>query len=202
MMATTGSPTEGRYRSAALVLALVCVGLLGAACGGSPSAGVASLGSATTTTVAPSSAAGSAGKTTAAYRRALAYVDCMRSHGVPDFLDPSANGQINVDFAYGGKDGSPASPGIDRTSRQYISADKTCRHLLPGGIPTAAQNQRALARGLKFAQCMRSHGVPNYPDPNPSNPNVVHLIGVDPNSPQVQKAQKTCGSLVPAAGSK
>ena len=49
---------------------------------------------------------------------------------------------------------------------------------------------------------MRSHGVPSYPDPNPGNPNVVHLVGVATSSPQFQSAQKVCESLVPGAGSK
>ncbi len=156
-----------------------------------------------TTTANPSSsspAAGTGGNAGAKYEAALVYVDCMRSHGVPNFPDPSASGQINVDFAYGGKDGSPASAGIDRMSPQYISADQTCRHLLPGGVPTPAQNQQALAKELKFAQCMRSHGVPNFPDP--TNAGVVHLIGVDQNSPQFESAAKTCEALVPGVDSK
>jgi hypothetical protein len=124
----------------------------------------------------------------------------MRAHGIADFPDPASNGQINVDFAHGGKDGTPASSGIDRMSPQYISADRTCRPLLPGGVPTPAQAQEALARGLKFAQCMRSHGVPSYPDPTSAN--VVHLLGVDPSSPRFLRAQKECEVLVPGADSK
>jgi hypothetical protein len=119
----------------------------------------------------------------------------MRSQGVANYPDPTNDGQINVDFAHGGKDGTPASGGIDRMSPQYISADKTCRHLLPGGVPTPAQNQLALAEELKFAQCMRSHGVANFPDP--TNAGVVRLLGVDQNAPQYQSAQKVCGALVP-----
>ena len=120
------------------------------------------------------------------------------SHGVPNFPDPTSDGQINVNFASGGKGGAPGSSGIDRMSPQYISADQTCRHLLPGGVPTPAQDQQALAKGLKFARCMRSHGVPNFPDP--STAGVVHLgAGVDMSSPQFQDAQKVCQSLVPGA---
>ena len=168
----------------------------GAACGGSPSSGVANLGSTTTTTQTSSSqTAGSGGSTASKYKAALAYVGCMRSHGVSNFPDPTSDGQINVKFAYGGKDGAPASSGIDRMSPQYISADQTCRHLLPGGVPTPAQNQQALAKELKFAQCMRSHGVSNFPDP--TNAGVVRLIGVDQNSPQYRRAQKACEALVP-----
>ena len=174
---------------------------MGAACGGPPSAGVATLRSATTTTQTSSSqTAGSGGSTTEKYKAALAYVDCMRSHGVSNFPDPSSDGRINVQFAFGGKDGAPASSGIDRMSPQYISADQTCRHLLPGGVPTPAQNQQALAKALKFAQCMRSHGVSNFPDP--TNAGVVRLIGVDQNSPQYLGAQKACEALLPGADSK
>ncbi len=188
-------------RQALFILALAAVGLLGAACGGSPSSGVANLGSTTTTTQTSSSqTAGSGGSTAAKYKAALAYVDCMRSHGVSNFPDPTSDGQINVKFAYGGKDGAPVSSGIDRMSPQYISADQTCRHLLPGGVPTPAQNQQALAKDLKFAQCMRSHGVSNFPDP--TNAGVVRLIGVDQNSPQYQRAEKACEALVPGADSK
>ena len=167
---------------------------------GQPAPSVASPGPTTTATPSSSSAAGTGGSTATKYEAALSYVDCMRSHGVPNFPDPSADGQINIDFAYGGKDGSPASAGIDRMSPQYISADQSCRHLLPGGVPTPAQDQKALAKELKFAQCMRSHGVPNFPDP--TNAGVVHLIGVDQSSPQFQSAGKTCEALVPGVDSK
>jgi len=168
---------------------------------GQSASSVASLGPTTTATPSSSSpVAGTGGNFAAKYEAALAYVDCMRSHGVPNFPDPSAGGQINVDFAYGGKDGSPASAGIDRMSPQYISADQTCRHLLPGGVPTPTQNQQALAKELKFARCMRSHGVPNFPDP--TNAGVVHLIGVDQSSPRYQSAGKTCEALVPGVDSK
>jgi hypothetical protein len=193
------APCGRPRRLAVSVLLAVGLGLLGAACGSSPSptSGVANLGSPSTTSRAPSSVG-----TSSKYQAALAYVDCMRSHGVPAFPDPGRNGQINVDFAHGGKGGSPATSGIDRNSPQYLSADRACRHLLPGGVPTPAQNQQALAEALALARCMRSHGVPNYPDPNPSDPEVVHLPGIDPSSPQFQRAQKTCALVVPGAGSK
>src|SRR5579871_678548 len=196
------SMAEFPRRLAVVVLVLAGAGLLNAACGDSHSSGVASIGSTTTTATAFSPAAVSGGRSTAKVRAAFAYVACMRSHGVPDFPDPSSNGQITVDFAHGGKDGSPASAGLDRMSEQYISADQTCRHLLPGGVPTAAQSQQAAAKELRFSLCMRSHGVPNYPDPNPANPNVVHLLGIDTSSPQFQSAQKTCELVFPGTNSK
>jgi hypothetical protein len=189
-----------RLRQALAVLFVATGGLPGAACGGSPPPGVANLGSTTATTLRSSQKARSGGDTASNYRAALAYVDCMRSHGVSNFPDPTSDGQVNVKFASGGKDGAPASGGIDRMSPQYISADESCRHLLPGGVPTSTQNQHALAKELRFAHCMRSHGVSKFPDP--TNADVVRLIGVDQNSPQYKSAQDACEALVPGADSK
>jgi hypothetical protein len=187
----------------ALIVVLTAFEFNLSACGsGSAPPGVANVGSTTTTAQAPSSAAArNSRNASASYSAALAYVDCMRSHGVPNLPDPSADGTLNVDFATGGKDGSPVSSGINRNSPQYISADSACRHLFPGGVPTAAQNQEALTEGLEYAQCMRSHGVPNFPDPTTAG--VVRLgAGVDPSSPQFQRVQKECQALVPGSGTK
>lgn len=188
-----------------LIAAVAVAALALSACGGPGSLGVASVGNAsvgsTTTTNRPLPAATTRnGINGAKYRAAFAYVSCMRSHGVPNFPDPTSDGQINVQFAIGGKDGSPATSGIDRMSPRYLSADQSCRPLLPGGVPTPAQNQRALARDVKFARCMRSHGVTNFPDPTSAG--VVRLLGVDQNSPQYLSAEKVCPSLVPGADSK
>ncbi len=191
-------------RVVSLVFVLFGVSVLGAACSrGSASAGVASLGAtATTTTQASSGGAGSGANTTANYRAALAYVSCMRLHDVTDMPDPGPNGALDVKFQTGGKGGPPVSRGISRDSSQYISADNSCRHLLPGGVTTPAQSEQALVRDLKLARCMRGHGVPKFPDPNPANPGVVHLVGVDPGSPLYENAQKLCQSLVPGADTK
>jgi hypothetical protein len=63
---------------------------------------------------------------------------------------------------------------------QYQAAQSTCQHLLPtggsfdeqayeciqaGDCPPALV-QQMLTVDRKFAQCMRSHGVPNWPDPS------------------------------------
>jgi hypothetical protein len=45
---------------------------------------------------------------------------------------------------------------------------------------------------------MRSHGVPNFPDPRP-NGGVVIPSNIDPNSPAFVSAQKACNKLVPSA---
>jgi len=53
---------------------------------------------------------------------------------------------------------------------------------------------------LQFATCMRTHGVPQFPDPGASpGPNVLHI---DKSSPAFQSAQTTCNKLVPGGGPK
>jgi hypothetical protein len=79
---------------------------------------------------------------------------------------------------------------------------KACQKLLPNGGPgNQTPEERAKFRdaALKFAQCMRSHGV-NIPDPQPGNGGIRiggPGSGVDPNSPTFQNAQKTCEKLLP-----
>jgi len=55
---------------------------------------------------------------------------------------------------------------------------------------------------VKYAQCMRANGVPNFPDPREDNGRVEMLIGsvVNPGSAQVQKAMQACRSLLPGGG--
>ena len=66
----------------------------------------------------------------------------------------------------------------------------------------AGQNDQQLqAQALQFAQCMRAHGVPNFPDPKVSG-NTVEIgggpnSGIDPNSSTFQAAQQACASLLP-----
>jgi hypothetical protein len=51
--------------------------------------------------------------------------DCMRSHGVSKFPDPSSNGSLLI---------SPSS-GIDPNSPQFQNAQKACAQYFPGGPP-------------------------------------------------------------------
>jgi hypothetical protein len=76
--------------------------------------------------------------------------------------------------------------------------------LPPGGIASIR------AKALRFAACMRSHGVPDFPDPQiqtgPGGGVGVRIggpgSGIDPSSPAFQAAQKACGALFGGAGPK
>jgi hypothetical protein len=148
-------PALPTARTAAAIIAMAVLALLVAACGGSRSA-------------TPSS--GSANTGGSATSRMVAFSQCMRSHQVPGYPDPS-NGVLP----------KVSAQRLGVSSSQYQAAQRTCQHLLPttGGSLTASSLQQcyladvcpqslvqhAVNAGLKFARCMRSHGVPNWPDP-------------------------------------
>jgi hypothetical protein len=175
--------------------AIAGIAALASGCGGGRSASsVAHLGKSGTTTTAPLAASGGNSNLQQMYQDALAYAECMRSHGVPNYSDPQL---INTATQHGLKMGGGGNP----QSPQFKAANNDCKHLLPNGGngPSQAQMQAAMAQALKFAQCMRKHGVPNFPDPTESaNGHNITIGGnVDSNSPQVQAAQKECRSYLP-----
>ena len=165
-------------RAGLLAIALAVAGVLVAGCSGGPAdPGVAGVSSAT---ASPSQSATVSGEA-----EALQYAACMRSHGVPDFPDPTVqNGSVGFSIT--------AGDGVDQNSLQYQSARQACSSLRGGG--TANSGSGNLAKELKFAQCMRSHGVPDFPDPN-KNGGFSGTSTVNPSSPTFQKAQSTCMQL-------
>jgi hypothetical protein len=164
-------------RTAAAIIATTGVALLVTACSGSNAPGVAIVGS-------PS--AGSSSPTSP-----LAFSQCMRSHGVPKFPDPSSNGTIPK--------GAAQQFGIGDT--QYQAAQNACARLLPnnGGV-SPAEIQQAMSGMRRFAQCMRSHGVSNWPDPTTDRAGypIFYLQGeLDMNAPQIMTGIHACQHLVP-----
>ena len=154
------------------VLAAVAAGmaLLAAACGGSSGGSIA------------------AGST--AYEKALAYSQCMRAHGEPGFPDPDSKGNLLID---GQKDHLAGGSIMAR-------ANKACQHLMPQGAPlTPAQQRQFTAEALRFVACMRSHGLPGFPDPVVNSQGVEFRgpPGAGPNSPVFQSAQHACQNLMP-----
>jgi len=169
-------------------LALVVAGCGGG--GGSP--GVASVTSSTTDSQGGSSSNSSPAPVQG--NKALAYSRCMHSNGVPSYPDPNSSGNLPK--------GDAQAFGV--SSSQYQTAQQACSHLLPssgsasltqclmtGDCPQSVV-QPAMAEGLKFARCMRSHGVPNWPDPTtdsigrPSFPVTKAGISIDATrSPQM-----------------
>jgi hypothetical protein len=184
------------------IAGLAALALLVAGCGGgSKSPTVANLGSgATSSTSSSSSAAGSGSASSTAGSpgaQAVAYSRCMREHGVANFPEPQISGSGNEV-----KVAMRATPGL--TSNPHLqSAQKACSKLLPEGGPGGPGSNRQISpqeqsQYLKAAACIRTHGIPNFPDPTFSGGGVhVSKKGLDLHSPQVRAAEEACQSLIP-----
>ncbi len=180
-------------RSGTAIIVAAALALLVAACGsgGSPSsAGSGGSPNAGGSTTSPS---------------AVAYSACMRSHGVPNFPDPSSSGQIPK--------GSAQQLGV--STSQYEAAQRACQHLIPATGETAEQQQETqcamaddcsqavvqqwMSGLLTLARCLRSHGEPNWPDPvinSRGNPHFNYSqAGIDHHSSQVLSKVNECIQL-------
>jgi hypothetical protein len=70
-----------------------------------------------------------------------------------------------------------------------------------GSSGGSGQGANSAAAGIKFADCMRSHGVPNLPDPGSGGGIKINAnSGINPQSPAFQSAQKACTKLLPGGG--
>jgi hypothetical protein len=133
----------------------------------------------------------SSGKDTR-YDQAMKFSQCMRSHGLASFPDPvQQSGGISLTIKRGS--------GVDPGSPKFKTAEAACRKFAPrrgtGKPMTAAEQQRFLA----YSQCMRTHGVPQFPDPKFSGGGVQLRMppGVGPDSPSIKTAQQACKSQQP-----
>ncbi len=168
-----------------IVLAAAGVAVLAAACSGGGS------GDAEVASVPSHSASASSSSGSSAPASALAFSHCMRSHGVSNFPDPDSSGALP-------KVG-PKQLGV--SSSRLQQAQSACGYLLQ---PAQAQVEHTLSGMLDFARCMRSHGVPDWPDPTTDHDGqaVFDLRGrINPDSPQLATASDQCAPLLhPAAG--
>lgn len=172
-MSTHREATKNR---AGMVVALLApIVLLAAGCsGGSPGPGVAG--------------GGSSSASTSASQSALAFSQCMRSHGVPDFPDPS-NGVIP----------KRSAQQLGVSTSTYEAASRACAHLAPNNRRLTRQ-QLMSAMG-DFASCMRSHGVANWPYPDADSDGwpIFYLQNrIEAYSPQILARIRTCRDRVPA----
>lgn len=193
-------------RGATTAVALIASALLVAACGGNSStAGVARLGSTTTTgtttgTTSGSSASGASGSSDPG-AQALKFSACMRSHGEPNFPDPeissSGGGGTSVRLRV-----TPAS-GIDPGSPTFKDAQQACRAFAPveshgsGSAPQLSAQEQAQV--LQLASCIRKHGEPNLPDPTFAGGGAHLPPTVNTDSPKFKAAMQACQSLIPSS---
>lgn len=120
--------------------------------------------------------------------QALIYARCMRAHGVPTFTDPvqGANGQVSQNLG-------------NQNSPQVRSAEQACTSVAPGGStgapPLTAAQQHAY---LRWAACMRAHGVPDFPDPTfPGGQVQINVPADARTNGTLQSAVPACARGIP-----
>jgi hypothetical protein len=175
--ATANRATRSHRDRAPLTLAtLICLVAL-AACGSSSK---------------PSTNGASSG-----HAQFLAFSKCMRSHGVPNFPDPTGGGGIEINVGSGINPHSPA----------FRAARAACGRFLPGGGPGRGRSAQARQQMLAISTCMRAHGVTGFPDPTTTPPSSTNgysqVTGrggvflavpdtINPDSPAYRQAAAAC----------
>jgi hypothetical protein len=139
-----------------VALALVgLIGLVSAGCGSNESSSGAAGGtdtvSATGATSSSATADNSADKNLSKQEKAVKFAECMRANGVPNFPDPDPKGEYNF--------------GVDVTPEVFTKAVSACKALKPPGALSAKRTPKEQSASLRFAQCIREHGVKDFPDP-------------------------------------
>ncbi|HKE12833.1 MAG TPA: hypothetical protein VKE73_14800, partial [Myxococcota bacterium] len=115
--------------------------------------------------------------------------------GVPNFPDPSSSGVLPK---------SQLEP-IAAGNPHFQTAETACSTLLPngalppGGEPTETALRKMERDALNFSRCMRSHGVPTWPDYTLRGGIPIfdlHGTTIHPNAPQIVAKQVACKSML------
>ncbi|MEA3020429.1 MAG: hypothetical protein QOI47_1953 [Actinomycetota bacterium] len=174
------APGSGRWFLGALLAVVLTV--IGVGC----SSGASHAGNAAANT-------GRAERTTTTidiHEQGVKYADCMRQNGFPDFPDPEASGKF-------------PNFGINVSREQWTKTVDACKDLQPPSIDYSSDRSPAeQSAALKFAQCIRDHGVKDFPDPANGEP-LVDTYKIPSSNSQagmaiLNAAMKKCGELLNA----
>lgn len=210
--ATYAAARPARARPARCAVALLLAGwagsvlLAGCAGGGpaSPAVPTAAQSDAGTATGQGSAGQGSAGQGSAARAAALHQAaQCIRQHGIPSYADPvlTSGGRVYSDS----RSIEDAPQAALSAVRQACGALAASAGLSPADEPPAPP--QLVQAGVRAAQCMRAHGLPNDADPSARTPYTPgHGFGMTDSevpaggkaSPVFQRAAQACRALLDA----
>ena len=171
------------------LVSLVLVGviaLVGAGCGSTTATGGAGSATATGSGASSGSVSSAAGAQATKREKAVKFAECVRAHGVPHFPDPDATGNFN--FA------------VDVSAATFTAAVKACKALQPPGTLSGHRTVSQQSAALRFAACVRAHGVPDFPDPVNGQPLINTYLIPSANRPGgmsiLNAATHKCGSVL------
>ncbi|HEX5303747.1 MAG TPA: hypothetical protein VFW50_42810 [Streptosporangiaceae bacterium] len=205
--ATYAAARPARARQARCAVALLLAGWAGsvllAGCAGRGAASPA-VPAAAQSVAGTAAGQGSAGQGSAARAAALHQAaQCIRQHGIPSYADPvlTSGGRVYSD-----------SRSIQDAPQAALSAvQQACGALAASAGLSAADEPPAppqlVQAGVRAAQCMRAHGLPNDADPSARTPYTPgHGFGMTASevpaggkaSPVFQRAAQACRALLDA----
>jgi hypothetical protein len=174
------------------------IGLISAGCGsntssesGTASSTGAARSTGSTTITSTGTGTTSSGATTklTAQEKAVKFAECMRANGVPHFPDPDPKGDFNF--------------GVDVTIDVWLKAVDACKALKPPGALSAKRTPKEQSASLRFAQCVRDHGVKDFPDPVNGEPLIDTYKIPSSNKPGgmtiLNAATDKCGYILKSA---
>ena len=122
-------------------------------------------------------------------QKAVRFAECMRANGVPHFPDPSPKGDYNF--------------GVDVSKEVFTKAVDACKALQPPGTLSAKRTAKQQSASLRFAQCVRDHGVKDFPDPVNGEPLIDTYKIPSSNKPGgmtiLNAATDKCGDILKLA---
>ncbi|MFJ8080759.1 hypothetical protein ACIQ6Y_08985 [Streptomyces sp. NPDC096205] len=176
----TGHSTRRTRRTgllAAVPLLVLALGLTG--CGGSDD---------TPSVATAQTSPGAGGSRADDEEQAQKYARCLRDQGV--VMKETAEGAPEIDK--------------EKTSVEKImSATEKCRALQPAASAPPRLPAEDIEKRGRYAACLREHGLPDYPDPDPRtgetelDEDLARRIKTDP---EARKALEACRNLLPRSG--
>lgn len=112
---------------------------------------------------------------------ALAFAQCVRDNGYPEFPDPDTEGGFKFLIEPGSAD-------------RFQAATTACRELAPEGMRDEGVTPEQMDALIKLSQCVRENGVPEFPDPGPAGNFDLSNTGLGPNDKRLEAAMATCQS--------
>jgi hypothetical protein len=121
----------------------------------------------------------------------IKFSQCMRAQGISWFPDPQPDGGLVVSEPEGDD------------HQKYAAAQEACKKYDPSGSNAGAADAEGIAQMRKASQCMRDHGVANWPDPDAKgNIHIDEKSGIKADDPTVKKAQQECQKYFPTGHDK
>jgi hypothetical protein len=164
------------------LVALALVALICAGCGSNTP-------SETDTASSSSSAGTGANEKATDQDKAVKFAECIRRNGVPHFPDPDTKGE----FVFG----------IDVSPAVWKKAVDACKDLQPPGALSGKRSPKQQSDALRFAACVREHGVKDFPDPVNGDPLIDTTKIPSSNRPGgmtiLNAATQKCGGILKLA---